>query len=122
MSTNQSQIAQMIDRLWSKTKDGALKWNQLGNATSFEVRLGDFSIQLRGPPAMSVGLQRGVMLKILKLDGTEVATVGTGMNSLAALAAGHTLIQSNTEAILEQLFKHVSSRDSDLDELLKLLN
>jgi hypothetical protein len=112
----------MIDRLWSKTKDGALKWNQLGSATSFEVRLGDFSIQLRGPPAMSVGLQRGVMLKILKLDGTEVATVGTGMNSLAALAAGHTLIQSNTEAILEQLFKHVSSRDSDLDELLKLLN
>jgi hypothetical protein len=111
-------MAQMIDRLWLKTQEGALKWNQLGSMTSYETRLGDFSIQLRGSP--TVGLNRGVTLKVSKLDGTEVANVVTG-NSLAALATGYTSVPPSAASVLEQLYKHVSSRDSDIDELLNLL-
>lgn len=119
MSTNSAQMAQMIDRLWAKTEAGALKWSQLGSMTSYETRLGDFSIQLRGSP--NVGLNRGVTLKVSKLDGTEVANVATGGNALAALAGGLTAVPPAASSTLEQLYKYVSSRDSEIDELLKLL-
>lgn len=109
----------MIERLWEKTQAGSLKWSQLGSLTSYETRLGDFSIQLRGSP--NVGLNRGVALRVAKLDGTEVTNVSSVNNALAGFASGVTVIPPSTSATLERLYQYVSSRDTDLDELLNLL-
>lgn len=118
-SKNTSQVAQIIDRLWARTNEGTLKWTQLGGLPSYETRLGDFSISIRGP-ATRTTIDKGLFMKIAKLDGTEVAQTGTG-NALAILSAGFTPLPPTSTAVLEKLWEYITNRSSDLDELLKIL-
>ena len=119
-TNNSSQLTKIIERLWFKTREGEMKWTQILGPTTFETRLGDFSITLNGP-AMNVNLDRAISINVKKLDGTDVAKSSTSQNALRSLSTGYTQITSQTQEVLKRLWEHVSNRDSELDELIKIL-
>lgn len=121
MAKNSFQIATLLERLWAKTREGSIKWDQLSDNASYETRLGDFSISVRGSPVGGL-LNQGVRLKVSRLDGKLVAAASTGSSSsISELLDGFVPLTAESASILQQLYGFLTDRSQDMDELLRLL-
>ena len=128
MAANSSQIADLVNRLWAKTQSGSLSWEQLGNQNAFQARLGDFVIVISRPYPSALGgigavVAADVDLLVKRLDGKTVYSTQAPTNALGGLLGTliTTHLSNETKAVLQQMFAYLSNRDTDLDELLKLL-
>lgn len=133
MAANTTQISDLVSRLWAKTQSGSISWEQLGHQNGFQSRLGDFVVIISRPLSFGsnvagIGSAAApeVELLVKRLDGktiysTQAATNALGGSLLGALSASSAYLPSETKTTLRQMFGHLSNRDTDLDELLKLL-
>lgn len=125
MAANATQIADLINRLWARTEAGSLTWEQFGGG--FQCRLSDFVVALSKtsqPFGGIAGATQSVAVNVKRLDGRPVlhATTGAVSNALNPFSATQVVsIPLEAQRTLEQLFRHLSTRDTDLDELLKQL-
>lgn len=137
---NSFQMSQLSIRLWERTKSGTISWEQLSRRYSYQTRLGDFVVLVSGngplpnPSAnlsaiamLGSGLTSSVNIKVKRLDGRDVgsASVGTidpaGVNALGPGIGNTDVLNPEGSRALLDLYGYLSSRNSDLDELLKEL-
>lgn len=126
MPANTTQIVDLINKLWARTQAGTLSWEQFGGAHSFQCRLGDFVVSInatgRGIGSIASGTL-DVQLHVKRLDGKPVLSASTGyhgQNALSALSNAAS-VPYEAQKTLGELYRHLSTRDTDLDELLKQL-
>ncbi|WP_337828568.1 hypothetical protein [Pseudonocardia sp. TMWB2A] len=112
-----------------QTKNGKLSWEQPSDRDSFQTRMGDFVVGLSGwlPRGHGIGsLAFGsgkATLTIRKLNGQIIAEVSAGSELHGAvrdLVQG-AAVDGKAEKKLLELYAFLSDRDSDLDELIKLI-
>jgi hypothetical protein len=120
VSNNSVQIAQLVERVWAKTRENILKWEQGNEPTKFVTRLGDYAITLNGSGNSVFPSMSSVRMIVQKLDGKTIADISVG-GTMASVSSTLGNVDSTTEAHLRTLYKFVSSRNTELDDLLKLL-
>lgn len=128
MPANTTQITDLINRLWARTQAGTLPWEQFGDG-SFQSRLGDFVVSISSSNTGSLGgLSPGgqvINLSVKRLDGRVVLHTSTGYSSInaltSALGSRPATIPSDAQKTLTEMYRHLSTRDTDLDELIKQL-
>lgn len=134
MRTNPLQISQIVDRLYAQTKNGKISWEQLSDRKSFQARMADFAITLSGKLSNAEGLASVLInrlggeatLTIRKFDSQIVAEARTNKYPLTAASAtsiygNYDALDEKTERKLIELFAFLSDRNSDLDDLIKLI-
>lgn len=115
MRIGEAQIGTLVDKLIKSTASGKTKWETTVGGQSYQCRLGDFVIVMRGSRS---AIASDVTLNIKRLSGAVVANVSN--NPYGFSFAGPS-ISDATRADLSKLFSMVDDRSDDLDELIKLL-
>lgn len=123
VASNTIQLSQLITRLWERTQGGAVSWEQLSEGNKYQARMGDFVIFVWGT-AMSGLVPNQVSIEVKRLNGRQVsqANIG-GLNVLLGtdLTGGQQTLTPSAAQDLHALFKYLSDRSPDLDELLRVL-
>jgi hypothetical protein len=130
VAASSPQITDLATKLWNRTQAGGLAWEQFGDG-SFQTRYGDFVISINSflTPGTLGGISSMVMpnvsLTVKKLDGKLVfgSNSSQSINSLAAAlgSKGTPTIPVEAQQTLQRLYTHLNNRDTELDELLKIL-
>jgi len=129
VAVNSSQISDLVNKLWARTKGGSITWEQFTNQNGFQARFGDFVIVISKPFSYNPGgitpvIANDVDLLVKRLDGKTIFTTQAPSNALGGLLNTLTMgttVPNETKTVLRQMFAYLSSRDTDLDELLKIL-
>ena len=122
-----TKINSIIDRLLAKTTAAEIKWSRSGQSDSFIARLDEFAFQLskrRNTGVLSEVIDP-ITLEITRTDGTiiaKVTTSGAYSNALNSMNKDLVQLYGHQSDKLKQLHKLVSSGESDLDAILKLLD
>lgn len=131
MSIAEPQLIELLDKLLSNTKRGQLTWAESAASGRFQARSGDFVIYLDGDPNAfaatnalttfaDIGSISNVTLTIKKLNGKTIHEIDGNMNTLSSVLGRSSSSPQLTRKISE-LYSLISSRDNDIDELLKSL-
>lgn len=121
-SNNSIQLSQLISRLWQKTQAGSVAWEQLAAGTKYQARFGEYVIFVWGRSALGLGSDEA-SIEVKRLNGTTVAQGGVGtLNALATVnVLGQQALTPTAADDLRSLFTYLSTRNPDLDELLRLI-
>ena len=126
MAANTEQISHFIAKLWNNTQMGSVSWEPLINSRGFQARLGDFAIILTAPSDMQIAAFGGnpdepdILIK--RLDGRTVFSSQrtSALSSISQLIPS-TPLSGQSLAVLRQIYRYLSARNTDIDELMKLL-
>jgi hypothetical protein len=121
VANNIVQISQLLDRVWVRTQAGELNWEQLSERSSFQTRLGDFVIALSGSPKRIFGESASANLTVKRLDGRIVANATAGASNALAFQPTADRLPPQSQETLLRLYNYLEDRNTDLDELLKIL-
>jgi len=114
VANNLAQVTELISRLHVRTLSGQLKWDSSAQKRKYQVRIGDFLVQMQANPFSTSNVQ----LTVSRLDGRVVTSVG-GMNSV--LGADATTVPQQYMQMIMEIFEFVSSSNEDLTDLLNML-
>lgn len=123
MPNSSMQVAQVIDRLLSRTKNGNQSWKNSAVGNKYQTRIGDFTVEVTGQTSSI--FPPSARIKITKLNGIVVAEAGSSSSGVVATISGRagnpSYLDSHSQAKLNELYEILSNRSDDLDELLSLL-
>ena len=123
MASHTIQLSQLITRLWERTQSSALSWEQLSEGNKYQARMGDFVVFVWGSVLSGLAPNQ-VSIEVKRLNGRLVAQASIGgLNALLGStgAGGQQALTPSATQDLQSLFKYLSDRSPDLDELLRVL-
>ncbi|HBV13575.1 MAG TPA: hypothetical protein DEB60_10700 [Brevundimonas sp.] len=115
MRIGEAQIGTLVDKLMKSTASGKAKWEATVDGQSYQCRLGDFVIVMRGSRSV---IASDVSLNIKRLSGAVVANVSNNPYGISFTGPN---VSEATRADLAKLFAMVDDRSDDLEELINLL-
>lgn len=123
MRVNPVQLGQLIDRLWQKTRDGVITWEQLSDRKTYQSVHGDFVVQLSEGPPQGLASARNphADISVRRLSGTVVAEASSAHVNALATSFLEPDLSTQAKEKLRELYQYVSDRNPDLEELLKIL-
>lgn len=129
MVDSAAQLAQVVNKLLSKTSSGQQKWKPSLRPGTYQARFGNFAVEISGVSSENTisvfGKARGTnaSIKVTKLDGMFVAEAGGNSGSLASsiTVRGGASFDNGAQEELNKLYRLVADRSKDLDELIDLI-
>jgi hypothetical protein len=111
------QLNLLVQRLYERTRVGAVKWDSTLGKNRYQTRFGDFVILLQAD-SIPIESNMVITLDVKRLSGTFVTSITT---SAFTMVSRRTAISPDTQEALRNLFDLIDNKSDEIDELIGLI-
>lgn len=117
MAISTEQMNLLVQRLYERTRVGAVKWDSTLGKNRYQARFGDFIVLLQADNS-PLESNMVITLDIKRITGTFVASITT---SMVTMISRRTNISAETQEALRNLFELIDNKSDEIAELIELI-